>query len=235
MIVNCTKWIASGLCACMLTVALPIVPVVQAESTTATNRVEKLTPESEKPLTFKEKLAQMKAADAKISSIPQGHAYIPADTILHVELMEEISSKSIKKGAPVPLKLQENLIVNDVIVVPAGTDVEGVVTQAKKNGMFGRSGKLEFSINSVKAINGVRIPLEYLTKKEAGSDGGAVAVATAVSLIGGLFMKGKNVSFPAGSVFDARVTSDTDLNVTLEELPEAMNPAKPHGVSITIK
>lgn len=101
--------------------------------------------------------------------------------------------------------------------------------------MFGRSGKLEFSINSVTAVNGVRIPLQYLIKKEAGSDGGAVAVATAVSLIGGLFMKGKNVSFPAGSVFEARVTSDTDLNVTLEELPEAMNPNKPHGVAIVIQ
>lgn len=232
---NGKKWIASGLCALMLSTAFPAMPLVQAESTTATNRVEKLSSESEKPLTFKEKLAQMKANEAKVSSIPKGHAYIPADTILHVELMEEISSKNIKKGAPVPLKLQENLIVNDVIVVPAGAEVEGVVTQAKKNGMFGRSGKLEFSINSVKAINGVRIPLEYLTKKEAGSDGGAVAVATAVSLIGGLFMKGKNVSFPAGSVFDARVTSDTDLNVTLEDLPQAMDPEKPHGVSITIK
>lgn len=229
------KWIAIGFCALILATMMPTAPMAYAESTTATNRVEKLDAESERPLTFKERLAQMKKDEVKISSIPAGHAYIPADTILHVELMEEISSKTIKKGAPVPLQLQENLIVNDVVVVPAGTEVEGVVTQAKKNGMFGRSGKLEFSINSVKAINGVRIPLEYLTKKEAGSDGGAVAVATAVSLIGGLFMKGKNVSFPAGSVFDARVTSDTDLNVTLEDLPEAMNPDKPHGVSITIK
>lgn len=62
-----------------------------------------------------------------------------------------------------------------------------------------------------------------------------MAVAAVVSLVGGLFMKGKNVSFPAGSVFDARVTADTDLNVTLDELADVMNPNKPHGVSITIK
>lgn len=232
---KCKTWVVGGLCTLIISSCIPTTQIVYAESTIATNRVEKLSPESERTLTFKERLAQMQKEENKVSTIPKGHAYIPMDTILHVELVEEISSKSIKKGAPVPLRLQENLIVNDVIVVPAGTDVEGVVTQAKKNGMFGRSGKLEFSINSVKTVNGVRIPLEYLTKKEAGSDGGAVAVATAVTLIGGLFMKGKNVSFPAGSVFDARVTSDTDLNVTLEELPEAMDPNKPHGVSITIK
>lgn len=173
--------------------------------------------------------------EEKITSIPADHAYIPADTIFQVELTQEISSKTMKKGNPVPLVLRENVIINDVIVVPAGTKVEGVVINARRNGMFGRSGKLEFSINSVKSLNGVQIPLQYLTEKKAGHDGGAVAVAAVVSLVGGLFMKGKNVSFPAGSVFDARVTADTDLNVTLDELADVMNPNKPHGVSITIK
>lgn len=233
-----SKKLAAIMCAVSVLSASLFLNVAYAESVTATNRIQKTTEEEpETPLTFKERLARMKAAEEKekLSAIPEGHAYIPEDTILHVELTEEISSKTMHKGDRVPLVLQENLIVNDTVVVPAGTEVEGIVTKVKKNGMFGRSGKLEFSINSVTAVNGVRIPLQYLIKKEAGSDGGAVAVATAVSLIGGLFMKGKNVSFPAGSVFEARVTSDTDLNVTLEELPEAMNPNKPHGVAIVIQ
>lgn len=93
--------------------------------------------------------------EEKITSIPANHAYIPVDTIFQVELTQEISSKTMKKGNPVPLVLRENVIINDVIVVPAGTKVEGVVISTKRNGMFGRSGKLEFSINSVKSLNGV--------------------------------------------------------------------------------
>ena len=67
------------------------------------------------------------------------------------------------------------------------------------------------------------------------NDGGAVAVVAVVSILGGALMREANVSFPEGSVFEAKVAADTDLNVTIDELPEAMNPEKPHGVAITIQ
>lgn len=230
------RMIAGTFCALSLSFAAPIAPAVYAAKVTVNEDKKEQEAAEKEALTFKERLALEAAKQqVKVSAIPEGHAYIPEDVVLKVELTDEISSKKMHKGDPVPLILQENLIINDVIVVPAGTAVEGVVTEAKSSGRFGRSGKLEFSINSVKALNGVKIPLEYTIKKEAGSDGGAVAVATAVSLLGGFFMKGKNVNFPAGSTFEARVTADTDLNVTLEELADAMDPNKPHGVSITIK
>jgi hypothetical protein len=53
--------------------------------------------------------------------------------------------------------------------------------------------------------------------------------------VGGLFMKGKNVNIPAGTKLAAKVKNDTDLQASLAQLPEVMNPQKPHGVSITIK
>jgi len=71
--------------------------------------------------------------------------------------------------------------------------------------------------------------------QDGAGDGGAVAVFAAVSIVGGLFMKGKNVVFNEGLKFDAEVTADTDLKVSLENLQEAMDTSKPHGVSITIQ
>lgn len=135
----------------------------------------------------------------KVSTIPKGEAYIPKDTTINVELTSAISSKTSHKGDIVPLQTSSNLVINDVVVIPAGTKVNGVITVARKNGMFGRSGKLEFTINDVKTLNNIRVPLQYTGKKKAGNDGGAVAVAAAVTLVGGLFMKGKNVDFPAGT------------------------------------
>ena len=76
--------------------------------------------------------------------------------------------------------------------------------------------------------------LPVTAKKEAGSDGGAVAVAATLTLVGGFFMKGKNVTFKAGTEFNARVTADTNLKATLDGLAEAMDSNKPHGTVIII-
>ena len=173
--------------------------------------------------------------DIKVSKVPVGHAYIPADTVIAVRLENELSSKKAHKNDIIPMKTVDNIIINDVVVIPAGTEVHAFVVGARKNGLFGRSGKLEFSVDSVKTINNVTIPLEYIGEKKAGNDGGAIAVAAVVSVVGGLFMKGKNISFPAGTTFDAKVVADTDLKVSLDDLASAMDPNKPHGVSITLK
>ena len=174
------------------------------------------------------------AEEVTVTTIPEGNAYIPKGVVLKVELTRELSSKKAKKGDAVPLKLVENLIVNGVVVVPAGAEVKGIVTKARKAGGLGRGGKLEFTIVSVKAINGVEIPLQYTKSEHGAGDAGAVAVVAFVSIVGGIFMKGKNVVFNKGLQFDAEVTADTDLKVPLDGLKEAMDASKPHGVSITI-
>lgn len=232
------KLTAGLLCLGIMSFSVPFAPISYAESTTASNTIPLIkaeNPEEEPDIRERTAAILHPKEEMEISTIPSDHAYIPKDTILMIELTEEISSKRIKTGMPVPLALKDNLIVNDVIVAPAGTEVSGVVTKATKSGFFGRSGKLEFTINSFNTINGVKIPLQYITKKEAGSDGGAVAVAAAVTLVGGFLMKGKNVTFKKGTLFDARVIADTDLDVTLDGLADAMNPNKPHGTVIVIK
>lgn len=176
----------------------------------------------------------MNPVKLEVSSIPAGNAYIPKGTIIEVELVEELSSKKNHVDDNVRLKTLDNIIINDVVIVPAGAEVEGKVTKCTSSGLFGRAGKLEFTINSVRSINGIDIPLQYTDLREAGSDDGAVAVAAVVTLIGGLFMKGKNVSFPVGTKMAAKVVADTDLKVRLDNLAEIMNPAKPHGVVIQI-
>lgn len=174
-------------------------------------------------------------AEMKIAPVKTGNAYIPEGTKLQIELTREISSKKSKVGDLVPLRVVENLIINDVIVIPAGAKVRGVVTKARKAGGLGRGGKLEFQIVSVQTINGVKVPLQYTKYQHGAGDGGAVAVFAVVSIIGGAFMKGKNVVFNEGMRFEAEVTADVDLNVPLDGLKEAMDESRPHGVSITIQ
>lgn len=166
--------------------------------------------------------------------IPEGNAYVPKGVTLSVILARDVGSDDLHMGDVVPLYLMENLIINDVVVVEKGTYVNAYVTKVKKAGHFGRSGKLEFVIKSVKSINNVDIPLEYVAGTKTSSDGGAVAVAAVVSVIGGFFMKGKNVHFKAGQQFDCVVPENVDLKVKKEHLAEEMDPNKPQGVSVKI-
>lgn len=187
--------------------------------------------------TMKERIAELKAqelaGDAQKTEIPAGEAYIPKDTQLTVELTKELSSKTNRKGESIQFKLVDNMLLNDVVVIPAGTIAEGHITKQKSSGMFGRAGKLEISVDSIQTVNGVTVPLTYVGRIEAGSDG-AVAVAALVSLVGGLFMKGANVKIPAGTKIAAKVEKDTDLQTTIKDLAAAMDPSKPRGVKVVL-
>jgi len=173
-------------------------------------------------------------ATVKTSSVVAGHAYIPKDTNINLELIDPISSKKSKEGNTFRLKTIENILINDVVVIPANQEVLGTITKARKNGMLGRKGRLEFKIDSIKTINGVNVPLTAEVKGKGHSDNGAVAVAAAVSLVGGLFMKGTNIYYEPGQKFVAVVSTDTDLNASVEDLPNAMNPSKPTGQNIVL-
>lgn len=222
-----------------LSVSTFVCPLVYSIPAFAEPRLEqvnqaKTTNTSQGSMTMRQRLEASKNS-VSVSKIQKGEAYIPGGTELTVEVVEELTSKRNKTGEFVKLKLLDNVIINDVIVIPAGASVDGHITKAKGSGMFGRAGTLEFSVDSVKTINNIVVPLEYVGRIQAGSDGGAVAVVAFVSILGGAFMKGANVRIPAGTKILAKVSTDTDLMTKLDNLAETMNPEKAHGVSITIK
>mgnify|MGYP000554694700 CR=1 FL=1 len=95
------KSISTCLCVSILTCSAPFVPLAFAEQTTASNEIPIIKAEN-----GEDEAADIKARTAailhpqkemEVSTIPSDHAYIPKDTILTVELMQEISSK---KGCP---------------------------------------------------------------------------------------------------------------------------------------
>ena len=192
-------------------------------------------------LTFKERLALQKkeeqaaAQKVTIANVMPGHIYIPKKTMLNVELIEPASSKTHKKNQQVEFKTTENLIINGVVVIPKGTIGMGYVYEVQKAGGFGRKGVLRIAGKEIKTLNNVSVPLRKGLEGKGKTDGGAVAVAAAVSLVGGLFMKGSNINYPAGTDFQVEVRDNVDLGVTPEELKDAMNPDIPHGQEIVIE
>ncbi|SDP05936.1 hypothetical protein [Selenomonas ruminantium] len=168
----------------------------------------------------------------RANTVKKGDAYIPGGTVLEAEVTRNVSSHDFRTGDQLPLRLAENLYVNDVLVAPRGTRIESVITKARRSGGFGIRGKLEFHVVSMRTLNGVEIPLQREIKKKGESDNGAVAVGLFVSLLGGAFMKGRNSSIPQGTRFTVEVTEDTDLDTPLNQLAEAMDSYRSYGVSV---
>lgn len=245
------KFAAAILSAIMMANGLSLPMAYAAPSSSYVNVDEKYDPfaEEEMPakeadpskLTFKERLALQKkeeqAAAQKVTNanVLPGHIYIPKKTMLNVELIEPANSKTHKKNQQVEFKTTENLIINGVVVIPKGTIGMGYVYEVQKAGGFGRKGVLRIAGKEIKTLNNVSVPLRKGLEGKGKTDGGAVAVAAAVSLVGGLFMKGSNINYPAGTDFQVEVRDNVDLGVTPEELKDAMNPDIPHGQEIVIE
>ena len=245
------KFAAAILSAIMMANGLSLPMAYAAPSSSYVNVDEKYDPfaEEEMPakeadpskLTFKERLALQKkeeqaaAQKVTIANVMPGHIYIPKKTMLNVELIEPANSKTHKKNQQVEFKTTENLIINGVVVIPKGTVGMGYVYEVQKAGGFGRKGVLRIAGKEIKTLNNVSVPLRKGLEGKGKTDGGAVAVAAAVSLVGGLFMKGSNINYAAGTDFQVEVRDNVDLGVTPEELKDAMNPNIPHGQEIVIE
>ena len=245
------KFAAAILSAIMMANGLSLPMAYAAPSSSYVNVDEKYDPfaEEEMPakeadpskLTFKERLAlqqkeeQAAAQKVTIANVMPGHIYIPKKTMLNVELIEPANSKTHKKNQQVEFKTTENLIINGVVVIPKGTVGMGYVYEVQKAGGFGRKSVLRIAGKEIKTLNNVSVPLRKGLEGKGKTDGGAVAVAATVSLVGGLFMKGSNINYPAGTDFQVEVRDNVDLGVTPEELKDAMNPDIPHGQEIVIE
>lgn len=141
---------------------------------------------------------------------------IPDGTKLRVRLDQTISSATAEQGQAVELSITEAVRVNDQVVIPDGARVTGTVTMAQEKRHMGRAGKLDFSIDRVRAIDGEWIPIRYTVNKAAG---GSHAVSTGVLTAGAavlfwpaapafLLIKGKDVNINKGVVFDAFTDAD---------------------------
>lgn len=133
---------------------------------------------------------------------------LPADTVFKISLNEDVSSKTNAEGDVVHFTVQEDVLQDNVLVLPRGAQGSGVVTKVTRPKFFGRSGSLEISFNQVFSIDAEEIPTvlgpesQEKLKMEAAAVGASAVGALAlgpVGLVGGFFVKGKDVEMPAGT------------------------------------
>jgi hypothetical protein len=134
---------------------------------------------------------------------------LPEGTPIKVKTLKELSSKKAQVGDIVYFKLVDNLQIDSISVIDSTAEVIGEEIEAGKARSLGRPGKLDFTIDNVKAVDGQNIRLRTTPKRMTGKDktGGVVAAAVIFAPVA-IFLKGKEVVIEANKEFLVYVDSD---------------------------
>lgn len=114
-----------------------------------------------------------------------------------VALSEHLTTKGkkLKVGQLVRLEVAQDVMINGRVVIPARSPVEGILTEVRNKGMWGKSGGIHLQIRSVN-INGTTIRLTG-DMDSRGDTGTAGVVGAVVALpIAGFFVTGTSAEMP---------------------------------------
>jgi hypothetical protein len=169
-------------------------------------------------------------APTQVSDSQRG--VIPVGQLIDVRLQDHLSSAS----ATVEQRFEATTIVDlqqgDAVLVPAGSDVRGIVSAVQPAGRLDRTGRLTLAFDQL-SVSGHDYPLKAMAtqvfesggiREEAGTVGTAGAVGAIVGgILGGLkgaivgaavgsggviaATEGKDVELPAGSIVRIRIDS----------------------------
>lgn len=128
--------------------------------------------------------------------------------------------KKLKVGQAVHLEVAQDVLLNGRVVIPARSPVEGVLTEVRNKGMWGKSGAIRLQIRSVN-INGtsVRLKGDMDTRGETGTAG---VVGAIVALpVAGFFVTGTSAEMPLNMPGRAFLDQDIALAPAVTSTPGA--------------
>jgi hypothetical protein len=123
-------------------------------------------------------------------------------TPIHLKLGKTISSATAHVGDVVDLQVVEEVIVDGISVIPAGSTAIGLVSEAEPKKRMGHGGKLAFTVNFVRLKDDEKATVRSF-QETTGSNNSAGAILPLSS--------GKEVVFTQGTEFTAYVDGDMQL------------------------
>lgn len=145
-----------------------------------------------------------------------------------------ISSADAHVGDTLDFEILEDVMADGVLVVPKGGIAWGTVTEAQPKRRMGRGGKLNVNIDSVRLVDGEKVPLRAVKDVKGGGHTGAMTgamVATGIVFFPAaplfLFMHGKDITIPKGTEITAYINGDTHLDRAKFEPAKAEPEASP--------
>ncbi|HUJ40093.1 MAG TPA: PEGA domain-containing protein [Candidatus Acidoferrales bacterium] len=139
-------------------------------------------------------------------------------TPVRLKLTRTISSADAKTGDRIDFEVLEDVKAKDLIIIPRGGIAWGTVTEAHPKRRMGRGGKLDVNIDSVRLVDGEKVPLRAVKDVQGGGHVGVMTgaiVASAIVFFPAapffLFMHGKDITIPEGTEITAYINGDIPL------------------------
>jgi len=143
---------------------------------------------------------------------------IPQGTLVKIRLQNTLSTRSTKEGQTARFVVQEAVRLGKRKVIEKNASVDAYVSHVRPPQRFGRNASLKIKFLSVNSVKGKEIAIEIgeraaKTNQQMGMAAGAAVggaiILGPVGLLAGLFVKGKNIEIPSGTVLHVEVAEDT--------------------------
>ena len=143
---------------------------------------------------------------------PAGPAVLRAGAPVALRMLETINSnnKSLREGSRVRMEVAQDVMLGGKTVIPAGSVATAEVSEVRRKGMWGKSGRIEARVLNVRVGDRlIRLSGTFDDKGVTGTAG--VVTAIALVPVAGFFVTGTSAQILAGSGVKAFL--DEDLTV----------------------
>lgn len=128
-------------------------------------------------------------------ALAPGQIALPAETMIQVTPVQEISSIDMVEGDQHMLQVVSDVSHNGVVVIPRGAPVLGTITYRTGKGIVGKSAKFEITFNAV-TVNGRNYALRGMHRQEGRGN-------TVAALLGSMIVSGRSAIMTSGQVVNA--------------------------------
>jgi len=154
--------------------------------------------------------------DIQVEGGPKPPSIVEKGTVIPVELVNKLSTKTLKEGDNVYARTIFPITVNNKIVIPVGTNVQGKIKQVERPGRVKGKASLTLSFQTMVLPDGVTLPIygslggsdtghregEATIKGDStkGKDAGDIAKAGAAGgILGGVIRGRKGAAIGGGA------------------------------------
>lgn len=145
------------------------------------------------------------------------HTTVNKDLLIKIQMVSSLDSRSSRVGDEVIFQAAEDVYSGGVLVVAKGAMGSGKVTKVERSRNFGRDAVLEMSFDSIASLDGSPITTYVGDKakektqslaKAAGATVAGMVVLGPIGVVGGAFVKGKDISVAPGAIMYIQTQAD---------------------------
>ena len=148
------------------------------------------------------------AAEAVAVPAAPARLVLPKGTMVRLMVTKEVNSRDNRPGDRFVLRVDEDVQVSGVTLIPTGAKAWGELIGTEKSGGVGKSGKINARLLFVEAGDR-KIDLDG--ERQSSGTGGTGQVVASVLAFGplGLLMKGNNATLKAGEILNGYTLVET--------------------------